>query len=58
MTVAVCFVIVDVAAIIYQNLLLGVVGLPMGILLSAYVWHYFKLENQVQKKYLNKKSGV
>lgn len=38
-------------AIIFENAVLGGVGLGLAVLLVPYIWHYFKLENGVQKKY-------
>jgi hypothetical protein len=51
MTFGICFVITMEAAIVFQNVLLGMIGLGLAVLLLPYIWHYFKLENGVQKRY-------
>ena len=51
LTFGICFVITTELAIVFQNVYLGVVGVGLGALLLPYVWHYYKLENQVQKRY-------
>jgi len=50
LAVGICFVVTAEEAIVNQNTLLGIVGIGLACLLVPYIWHYFKLENQVQKK--------
>ena len=51
LTFGICFVITTELAIVFQNWILGVVGLGLGVLLLPYIWHYYKLENKVQSRY-------
>ena len=45
------FVMTMELAIVFENEVLGIIGLGLSGLLVPYVWHYFKLENGVQKRY-------
>ncbi len=45
------FVMTMELAIVFNNRSLGGIGLGLSVLLVPYIWHYFKLENGVQKKY-------
>ena len=51
LTFGICFVITAELSIVFQNSYLGWIALGLVCLLLPYIWHYFKLENQVQKKY-------
>lgn len=45
------FVITEDLAIVFGNGWLALIGVGMMILLLPYIWHYFLLENKVQRMY-------
>jgi len=51
LTIGICFVVTTELAIVFSNVFLGIIGLVLALLLLPYVWHYYKLENGVQKRY-------
>ena len=51
MTVAFLFVISMLFSLIYQFLIINLVNFLLLVLLVPYIFHYFKLENGVQKLY-------
>mgnify|MGYP001805849213 FL=1 len=51
MTVAILFVISMMFSLIYQFLIINLVNFLLLVLLVPYIFHYFKLENGVQKLY-------
>jgi len=51
LTFGIVFIITTELGLVFQNSFLGLIGIGLGILLICYVVHYFKLENEVQKRY-------
>ena len=45
------FIITMDLAVVFENEILGIIGASLLVLLVPYIWHYFKLENEVQRMY-------
>jgi Ca2+/Na+ antiporter len=48
------FMITMEMAIVFTNTLLMLIGMMLLVLLIPYVWHYYRLENEVQRRYQDK----
>lgn len=51
LAVAGMFLVTVLFSLVLKSVLLGLVGLLLVGLLLPYIWHYFKLENGVQRLY-------
>lgn len=51
LAVAMMFLVTTMFSLFYQSMILWVVDFLLLVLLVPYIWHYFRLENGVQKLY-------